>query len=143
MAGFLNDSALLGLTGAMFRHYETFRKPVTIYKLPLKITNSGPSLMGYNNDESNLETTQEYATFSGVRFYPKPKFQQEDNLKTPFDKTHTYLKVQKDAADYIINGANEKIVIDGVAYDQPPNTNYRVQDYFGLIFYVFDLDRLQ
>lgn len=142
MAGLLNSADTYALTGAFYSHFLTFSKAITLYKAPTLAVNNGGNIYGYLNQENNLAPSQVTHSFSGLRFYPKPKYQALPDLKTTVDQHQSYIKVLQPASQLINFGPNDKIEIDGQDFGIQSST-MRIQDYLGLKFYIYDLERIQ
>ena len=139
----VTGSILTDFTGAFANHFDTFSHNVTliVFKEPLKIINAPTeAYFGYsqNQDSSNITYQVVSGSFPALKVFSDP----DKDLFALQSKTRNAdsiitIKVKGDAKDYIINGKNEKIMLDGVTYNDI--SFYKVQNYFGLKYYYFDL----
>jgi hypothetical protein len=62
----------------------------------------------------------------------------ELHLDYPVD--NTYIKIEKDANDFLNFGKTEKIEIDGLFFDVV--SDEKIKNYLGLIYYVRDIKKI-
>ncbi len=131
------------LTGQLYSHFITFSKPITVYKESLKTVNPTDSqLFGYGPTTYNTNiNTVVSQTFSGIKVGPdKLKDAAIQELHFSFPQNESYIKVEKDCADYIEMGKTRKISVGGQSYDIA--SERKIVDYLGLLFYRFDITRI-
>lgn len=145
---FLSSTQIDYLTGTFDRHFAQFSTGINnyvhIYKEPIQVINnsSSVSLAGYGNDSlSNSDITyQEVSqTFPAMIINSKNLSSQSfTQLNFSIDKNDIFIKVKEDAKDYIINGKNERIDVNGQKYNNI--VAFGVQNYFGSLYYYFKLN---
>ncbi len=137
----VNESDRALLTGVFYQHFLQFRKPFGIYRKKTIAPENGTNLFGYNNEENNFNYEIESGVFSGVRFYPKRTAVNLQDTKTSNATNTTYLRVEEDAYAYITALPIDKISLENAYYNlQTPSPT--IQDYLGLKFYVYELERI-
>ncbi len=135
----ISDTTRYQFTGAMYNHWTTFSKPIVVYKESLKAINDSAFFPGYGLTNANYDATDDvYRVFSGIKVGPEngtPVIATE--IHTSFANKQTYIKVEKDCADYIKIGKTIKVVIDRKNYyiENVP----QIKDYLGLKFYLFTI----
>lgn len=142
----LSQTEIANYTGSLYDHFLTFRKEIIIYKEPTE-SYSLPSvdlIMGYNNESNsnNVTYTQVSGIYSGIKVGPD-KLGSEPMTIVGADrnKENSYIKVEKDCADFIDRGNTERFVIDEISYKKA--SNRKVKDYLGLKFYVYDIEQIK
>jgi hypothetical protein len=123
MASLLSSTEVSAATGVMQDLFDTFSRPILIYKEPKKIINqlSTNSLPGYG--EAAIKTNISYIPVSGifeakVKYNPKQELELLPELKSRVSKGVVKIKVEREARDFIVqNGRTEKIVIDNKPYN--------------------------
>lgn len=121
---------------------------VTVYKEPIQIINNPTNdnvLPGYNSDAINSDIT--YQAVSGiypcVPIYPYKNINSDKlmQLKFVLDANQVVIKVLQDARDFIVNGKNEKVIVDNLPYTIL--MDYQVQNFWGDRYYYFKLNAIQ
>lgn len=152
MPSFLNGEQIARLTGTFQNHFETFSSGinnfVTLYKEPIQVI-SNPNdvnVYGYNNQDVNSNASITYQevskTFPAMILHGKDiKSQPAINLAAGFTLSDLFIKVDEENKDFIMNGKNERALINGLVYDINPD--YTTQNYFGVKFYYFKCDERQ
>lgn len=136
-------------TGDVHDQFLYFSRPVTIHQEPIQNVISEPEnfIFGYSADsqttDSQITYTPVYDVFSGLIIYPfKAKSQSLgmfDN-KLQLNPNNIYLKVRKDARDYIKTGGKvEKIEADEETWNLVEGFKVQQQNYLGLKFYYFEV----
>ena len=123
MASLLSSTEVSAATGVLQDLFDTFSRPILIYKEPKKIINqlSTNSLPGYG--EAAIKTNISYIPVSGtfeakVKYNPKQELELLPELKSRVSKGVVKIKVEREARDFIVqNGRTEKIVIDNKPYN--------------------------
>jgi hypothetical protein len=123
MASLLSDIEILNATGIMGDLFDTFSRPILVYKEPKKIINqvSTNSLPGYG--EAAIKTNVTYIPVSGafeakVKYNPKQDLELLPELKSRVSKGVVKIRVERPARDFIVNnGKTEKIMIDNKPYN--------------------------
>jgi len=143
MADLVPSSTRLIMTGKLMDHFTTFSREICINKSPIQTINQINTnvIYGYG-EESAPQTEISYTFVSGI--YPAiilynkgTKNANELDTKLMLNPNATYIKIKKDARDYIKNGKTESIIMDGNTWNIAGNE--AVQDYLGLKFYYFEL----
>jgi hypothetical protein len=123
MPSLLSDVEISNATGVMGDLFDTFSRPIVIYKEPKKIINqvSTNSLPGYG--EAAIKTNITYIPVSGtfeakVKYNPKQELELLPELKSRVSKGIVKIRVERPARDFIVqNGKTEKIMIDNKPYN--------------------------
>jgi len=123
MASLLSDIEIFNATGVMGDLFDTFSRPILVYKEPKKIINqvSTNSLPGYG--EAAIKTNVTYIPVSGVfeakvKYNPKQDLELLPELKGRVSKGIVKIRVERPARNFIVNnGKTEKIMIDNKPYN--------------------------
>lgn len=140
----VTGSILETFTGVFSNHFDTFSNNtvITVFKEPQKILSNPPTdvYFGYSQNQ-DLESIT-YVPVSG-NFPAIQVFEKIENdtfalqTKTRNAESVVTIKVKPDAKDYINDGRNEKIILNGIAYNDV--SFYRTQNYFGLKYFYYHL----
>lgn len=152
MSSFLNASQIETLTGTFARHFEQYSSGignyVTVYKEPIKVFNNVNSVnvYGYDSQDNNANTEITYTevskTFPAMILNGKDiKGEQSLQLKLGFTLSDLFIKVDEENRNYLMNGKNERAIINGLTYDI--GADYGTQNYFGLKYYYFKCEEKQ
>ena len=123
MPSLLTDIEIANATGVLGDLFDTFARPIVVYKEPKKIINqiATNSLPGYG--ESAIKTNITYIPVSGIfdakiKYNPKQDLELLPELKSRVSKGVVKIKVEREARDFIVgNGKTEKVMIDGKPYN--------------------------
>jgi len=123
MPSLLTDIEIANATGVLGDLFDTFSRPIVVYKEPKKIINqiSTNSLPGYG--EAAIKTNITYIPVSGtfeakIKYNPKQDLELLPELKSRVSKGVVKIKVERPARDFIVNnGKTEKIMIDNKPYN--------------------------
>jgi|TARA_R100000278_G_C5448098_1_gene156279 hypothetical protein len=147
MASLVTDEDKHGFTGMLADHFDTFKQEIVVFKAPVKVlqnVTSNDSYAGYG--ESSNQQEFEYVSVSGVYNaivnYNNPEQMDvgDDIGNIMIARGTVRIKVEQDARDFILNGSStEAIKIDGNTYNKV--TDDSVQNYLGLKYYVFYLEK--
>ena len=147
MASLITDADKLGFTGMLAVHFDTFKQEIVIFKEAVKVlknVTSNNNYAGYG--ESSNQEQYEYVAVSGVYNaivnYNNPEQMDvgDDIGNIMIARGTVRIKVEQDARDFILNGSStEAIKIDGNTYNKV--TDDSVQNYLGLKYYVFYLEK--
>lgn len=148
MAGFLTTTNINDLTAAYLKHWQTFYKPITITKEPIKtiVTNNNTTLpiFGYG-EESQPTTSYTYTSVTGIFMAQvtvdlNQKAVELEDIKNTVGKGTIRIKVQQDCRDFIEDGRKTESIQYG---EQIYNTLALdgLQNFFGLKFYTYFLER--
>lgn len=148
MAGFVTNNQIFTLTGAYFKHFQTFKQQIVISKEPIKteltVNTTTSPVFGYQ-EESESSSTYTYTSVTGVFDAQVTSEMNQDTAQLEEIKNligHGLLRVkmQKDARDFIEDGRKtEKITYGGQTFNR--YSLDAVQDFFGLVFYIYNLER--
>jgi hypothetical protein len=133
-------------TGALNDLFDTVKRQIVIFKEPTQTINqtSANPLVGYEEtsiQNSDVSYTPVSGIYSGQVIYAR--LTRQDNPRTIDNKiilnpNSTYIKVKRDARNYIKNGTKtEAISFDDTLWNIEGSE--QVQDYLGLQFYYFEL----
>lgn len=148
MAGFVNNSQIAVLTSAYSKHFNTFKKQIVIVKEPIRTeittnTLSSP-IFGYG-EESQVSSSYTYTSVTGV-FDAQvtenldQKVAMLEDIKNIVARGTIRIKIQQDARDFIEDGRKtERIDYGGQSYNQFALDG--LQNFFGLKFYIYTLER--
>ena len=123
MPTLLSTIEVSNATGVMGDLFDTFSRPILIYKEPKKIINqvSTNSLPGYG--EAAIKSNITYIPVSGsfdakIKYNPKQELELLPELKSRVSKGIVKIRVERPARDFIVNnGKTEKIIIDNKPYN--------------------------
>lgn len=149
MGSLLSSNQISILTGVLGQHFDTFTQErtrlITIYKEPIKnisVTRTNP-MYGYGDD-----SVQEHITYTEVTgIFPAmitynliQKTTELEELKNTVSKGEVRIKVEQNARDFIEDGRrNEKFLFDGKTFNTI--TDDGIQNYLGLVYYIYRLQR--
>jgi len=147
MANLITTGDKHQLTGMMGDHFDTFKTEIVVYKEPQKVISnvtSNNSYAGYGASSNPVEFTYVPVSgiYSGIVNYSNNQESElgEDLGNIMIGKGVVRIKVQQDARDFILNGAKtEAIKIDGSTFNTI--TDDKVQNYLGLKYYIFYLEK--
>jgi len=147
MANLLTSTDIVGLTGSLGDHFDTFKREIVIFKEPIRVINnvtSNNSYAGYGETSNEIEFT--YLPVSGVysgivSYYEDQQSEMGESIGNLFlGQGKIKVKIEQDARDFILNGSKtEAIDIDNNTFNK--FSSERVQDYLGLKYYVFYLEK--
>lgn len=148
MAGFVNNNQIFALSGAYDKHWDTFKKQIIVLKEPTKTivtsdTNNSP-IFGYG-EESQSTISYSYTTVTGVydaqvTVNLNQKTAELEEAKAQVGRGQIRVKVKQDCRDFIEDGRKtEGIRYAGQTYNVV--TFDGLQDFFGLKFYMYFLER--
>lgn len=148
MPGFLNQSHIHKLTGALGTHFKTFKKQVIFHKEPQKTVNiiniNNSPIYGYG-ETSQPTSSYTYTPVSGVydcqvSLNADQKTVELEEAKNQIGQGRIRIKVEKDAKDFIEDGRKmERIEFAGQSFNVI--TFDGVQDYLGLRYFCYFLER--
>jgi len=124
MASLLSDTEKASITGAFGDVFDTFAKPIVIWKEPVKVVSdlNLDFLYGYEDDSSSTASVT-YQPVSGIysgiisrkgknsdgdEYYDAGFYLKDNQIR---------IKVEEDARDFINSGKNERLVIDDNDYN--------------------------
>ena len=147
MASLIPEAAKTAFTSALSDHFDTFKREIVIFKEPIKVINnvtSNNSYAGYGESSNQVEFT--YVPVSGaysgiVSYYENQESELGENIGNLFlGQGRVKIKIEQNARDFILNGSKtEAVYIDGNTFNK--YSSERVQDYLGLKYYVFYLEK--
>lgn len=143
MQNLATQNEIAVLTGAMYDHFRLIRRRITIYKEPLKtVSNNDIMFPGYGTNTYNSHiNTPVIGVFSGIKVGPERLGSQKiSELHLDYPVDNTYIKIEKDANDFLNFGKTEKIEIDGLFFDVV--SDEKIKNYLGLIYYVRDIKKI-
>jgi hypothetical protein len=130
------------LTGIFNNIFDTFQRPIIIYKEPIKTSVSvSPASMVFGFGESQGEDNFNYTEVSGI--YPAVIRYQEQitdlngDLNAFLSAGTVHVKVRGDCRDFINQGKNEKFVVDGRTFYL--DGDEKKQTFLDSEFYIFSL----
>lgn len=141
MASLLSKNDRAVFSKVLSDHFDTFRRVITVHKEPTRIINtinSNKTYAGYN-DSSNINNftfVPNSEKFPAIVVYDNKQTEVVSQIAS-YPAGVVKIKVDKCARDYIINGKTEKIEVDGNSFNLI--TEDKVQNYLGLVFYIFYL----
>jgi len=144
MPSLLSDIEITNATGVMGDLFDTFSRPIIVYKEPKKIINqvATNSLPGYGAAAIKQNIT--YIPVSGsfpakVKYNPKQELELLPELKSRVSKGVVKIRVERNARDFIVNnGKTEKIIIDNKSYNVV--TDDTVKRFLTSEYFVFFLE---
>ncbi len=148
MASLLSNNDLLFFTGALQAHFDTFShsrtRLITIYKEPIKtIARRTNTIYGYGDSSApaNITYTPVTGIFPAMITYDlNQKTQELEEIKNQISIGSVRIKLELNARNFIEDGRkNERFDFDGSSYNNI--TDEGVQNYMGLVFYVYRLQK--
>ena len=148
MAGFVTNSQVSVLTAAYDKHWDTFKKQIIVVKEPTKTevtvnTTSSP-IFGYG-EASQPVSSFTYTSVTGaydaqVTVNLNQQTEMLEEAKNLIGHGKIRIKIKQDARDFIEDGRKtEQITYNGQSYNIL--TFDAVQNFFGLKFYIYNLER--
>lgn len=148
----ISGSTISNLTGTFDKLFNTMsigrNSYITVIKSPLEIINNSNqnTLVGYgaeNLNSSDITYIPVTGVFPAQIIYPYKNMPSEkfESFKFDIDKNAIYIKVKKEARDFILDGKTEYIIADEHSYINQETP--QVQNYFGLKYYYFKLNSNQ
>ena len=141
MAKLLSDNDKAVFTKVLSDHFDTFQREITVHKEPTKIINtinSNKTYAGYN-DSSNVDNfifKPNFQKFPAIVVYDNKQAEIASQVAT-YPAGIVKIKVGQIARDYIMSGKTERIDVDGNSFNAI--TEDKIQNYLGLVFYIFYL----
>ena len=123
MPSLLTDIEIANATGVLGDLFDTFSRPIVVFKEPKKVINqvATNSLPGYG--EAAIKQNITYIPVSGtfeakIKYNPKQDLELLPELKSRVSKGIVKIKVEREARDFIVkNGKTEKIMVDNKPYN--------------------------
>ena len=148
MGSLLTDADKLSFKESIIDLFDTFSRDIVIHKEPKKkitqVNPTDPVLPGYGHDSNptNVEFIPESKIFKAmIRYNNKQDVETDHFAGTQIPTGMVASKVQKDARDYIREGATEKIVLDGKSFKVASSD--AVKDHFGYALYVYFIEEIK
>ncbi len=121
MPSLISDTEKNNLTGIFNDIFDTFKRTITVHKEPKRVVDSvnTASLFGYGDPASSVNYT--YVPQSGI-YDATIRYNLDQTQETLGDipqyvsEGAVYIKVQRDAKDYINKGRTEKITFDNKSF---------------------------
>ena len=121
MPSLISDTEKNNLTGIFNDIFDTFKRTITVHKEPKRVVDSinTSSLFGYGDPASSVNYT--YVTQSGI-YDATIRYNLDQTQETLGDipqyvsEGAVYIKVQREARDYINKGKTEKITFDNKSF---------------------------
>lgn len=137
-------------TGALSHLFDSFARAredrwIVINKEPIKnILVNEDAFAGYSTSSNvnNFDYVPVSGRYPAVIIYEYKTNNQNvfsEESKTVLAKTPSRIKVEKNAANFILNGKTINVIVDGQTFNVV--SEYKVQDYLGLRYYYFDLSQ--
>jgi len=121
MPSLISDTEKNNLTGIFNDIFDTFKRTITVHKEPKRVVDSinTSSLFGYGDPASSVNYT--YVPQSGI-YDATIRYNLDQTQETLGDipqyvsEGAVYIKVQREARDYINKGKTEKITFDNKSF---------------------------
>tara|TARA_R100000008_G_scaffold86870_1_gene82225 strand:+ start:3683 stop:4123 length:441 start_codon:yes stop_codon:yes gene_type:complete len=121
MPSLISDTEKNNLTGIFNDIFDTFKRTITVHKEPKRVVDSvnTASLFGYGDPASSVNYT--YVPQSGI-YDATIRYNLDQTQETLGDipqyvsEGAVYIKVQREARDYINKGKTEKITFDNKSF---------------------------
>jgi hypothetical protein len=147
MANLITTGDAFSLTGTLGDHFDTFKREIVVVKEPQRVvanTTSNNSYAGYGASSNPTEYTYVPVSgvFSGIVNYTNNQESElgEELGNITIGKGVVRIKVEQDARDYILDGSKTEVIhVDGSSFNKI--TDDKVQDYIGLKYYIFYLEK--
>ena len=133
-------------TGAFGNHFDTFsahtdlvifKRPIKELTLPKEDVYAGYGSNQYSQAFSFTEVSGVFPAMEIVSKIENDTFGIQTKTRNP--EIETLVKVKPEAKDFIQNGGNDRFIINGKTYNDI--SLERVQNFFGLKYYYFNLKR--
>jgi len=138
MPSLISDTEKNNLTGIFGDIFDTFKRAITVHKEPKRVVDSinTSSLFGYGDPASSINYT--YVPQSGVysatiRYNLDQSQDTLGDIPSYIEEGGVYIKVQRDARDYINKGRTEKITFDNKSFkvvSQDANKSFLNSEFF-------------
>ena len=146
MSDLLSSTDRLGFENALIDHFDTFKKPITIFKEAIvSVTDEGEEVFpGYGPVSDPATVT--YIPVSGDYYALKVRMDGQNNNNLPMINTQLpsntiRIKVSGDANAYIKEGKTIAVSYLGETYNQISTAMPKA--YLGLTFYYYDLTKVE
>jgi len=149
MAGLLSDEQIAFRTGLMYDHFVTFSagRYLIVHKEPkIQYVSTGISVLaGYadSSTEDNKTLIPVSGQYRAMKVSDKAsnKFRPLPDAQSMLPEGNVTVKVEPEARDFINEGKTVMFEFDGMTYAQAgPEA---VQNYLGLVFYLYPLAPLR
>ena len=124
MPSLLSNTEIASITGAFGDVFDTFAKPIVVWKEPIKIVSdlNLDFLYGYEDDASSSATVTYQPVsgiFSGILSRRGKQADEDQYYEEGFflPDNQVRVKVEEDARNFINSGINERLVIDDKNYN--------------------------
>mgnify|MGYP003133122733 FL=1 len=121
MASLISDTEKNNLTGIFGDIFDTFKRTIVIHKEPKRVvgTINTASLFGYGDPAESVNYT--YVPQSGIysatiRYNLDQSQETLGDIPSYVSEGGVFIKVQRDARDYINKGKTEKITFDNKSF---------------------------
>ena len=147
MPSLISDAEKANLTGIFADIFDTFSRPIVVYKKPQKVTTlvNTAFIFGYEAGTWNEAYTYTYQSgeFDAVINYSKGlKEHSDDDVGAGQPVVGGTIKVKKEAADYIEAGRpNMRTLIDDKNFSIVGQA--RLQAFLNSKFYIFNIESLK
>ena len=140
---FLSNLNTPNFTGILEEHFRLFSSGhwLNVHKEPKKVVSSinADYFAGYGStsNESNITLVPSSGIFPVVRVFSKESEKIVDQLNLLAPGGTARIKVERNARDFIIDGKNEYIEMDGLTFNEAIEET--PQNYLGKVYYKFTL----
>jgi hypothetical protein len=143
MASLISDTEKTKLTGIFGDIFDTFKRTIVIHKEPKRVIDSisTSSLFGYGDPASSINYTfvpQSGVYSATIRYNIDQSVERLGDIPQYIEDGSVYIKVQKNAKDYIKNGKTEKITFDNKSFKVASEDANK--SFLDAEFYVFRLE---
>ena len=138
MPSLISDTEKNNLTGIFGDIFDTFKRTITVHKEPKRVVDSinTSSLFGYGDPASSINYT--YVPQSGVysatiRYNLDQSQDTLGDIPSYIEEGGVYIKVQRDARDYINKGRTQKVTFDNKSFkvvSQDANKSFLNSEFF-------------
>ena len=147
MADLVSSTDRTALKATLSDHFDTFKREIVVFKEPIRVVKnvvSNNSYAGYGENCNQVEF--DYVAVSGVysgivNYYGNQESELGDELgNIMIGKGSVKIKIEQDARDFMLNGATTQAIhIDGNTFNKI--SDEKIQDYLGLKYYIFYLEK--
>lgn len=143
MPSLISDTEKNNLTGIFGDIFDTFKRTIVIHKEPKRVIDSisTSSLFGYGDPASSINYTfvpQSGVYSATIRYNIDQSVERLGDIPQYIEDGSVYIKVQKNAKDYIKNGKTEKITFDNKSFKVASEDANK--SFLDAEFYVFRLE---
>lgn len=141
MADLLTSTERQNISGIVDDVFDTFKRPIVIYKEPIKTINDVNLDFMFGYDAETQSTNYSYTQHTGA-YYATIKYMKSTDgdypselLNSDLENQVARIKVNKTTRDFIENGRNEKVTFDNKSFEFISNETPKI--FLGNTYYYY------